>query len=314
VLQLRAYGPLRTLTEVGRILADTGRASRLTLTPGVHPDHGQLSGDVRRDDADGVLEFLTGQGVAPGDISVVALDDFGPGRPARGTTTLIWADMLGQARSNARPVARYLAFMVIAGVIAGYGVITVNETLIVGAMAVSPDTLPVTAACVGLVDRRWRLVGRALVTLAVGLASTGLAALLITRSVSLLGLLPNGFAIGTSDLSGLVSVGTGTVGVALAAGVAAMLALETRASAAVGVAISVTTIPAAAYLGVAGAAGAMDKVWGALAVLGVNVAMLLVGGTATLAVQRLLRPRGRFPDAPVGGTPRDTAAGGEAES
>jgi hypothetical protein len=38
---------------------------------------------------------------------------------------------------------------------------------------------------------------------------------------------------------------------AFAAGVAVMLSLETRARAAVGVAISVTTIPAAAYLGVA---------------------------------------------------------------
>ena len=34
-----------------------------------------------------------------------------------------------------------------------------------------------------------------------------------------------------------------------------MLALETRASAAVGVAVSVTTIPAAAYLGVAAGLG-----------------------------------------------------------
>ena len=60
--------------------------------------------------------------------------------------------MLGQARRNARPVARYLVFMIVAGVIAAYGVIEVNSILIVGAMAVSPDVLPVTAACVGLVE------------------------------------------------------------------------------------------------------------------------------------------------------------------
>jgi len=314
VLQLHVYGPLRTLTVVGRELERTDRARRVTLTAGVRPDHGLLSGDIGRDDADRVLEFLTGHGLAPGDVSVVALDDFGPGRPVQGSTTLIWADMLGQARRNARPVARYLAFMVVAGVIAGYGVITVNETLIVGAMAVSPDTLPVTAACVGVVDRRWRLVGRALVTLAVGLAVTGVAAFVITRSVSAVGLLPDGFVVGSSELSGLVSIGTGTVGVALAAGVAAMLALETRAASAVGVAISVTTIPAAAYLGVAGAVGAMDKVWGALAVLGVNVAMLLIGGTATLTVQRLMRRRGTFPPAlPVGGETPDSGVADDKE-
>jgi hypothetical protein len=55
-----------------------------------------------------------------------------------------------------------------------------------------------------------------------------------------------------------------------------VLALETRASSAVGVAISVTTIPASAYLGVAGV-GDESRALGALAVLGVNVAMLLVG-------------------------------------
>jgi hypothetical protein len=76
--------------------------------------------------------------------------------------------------------------------------------------------------------------------------------------------------------------------VALAAGVAGMLAVETRAGAAVGVGISITTIPAAAYLGVAAGDGELDKVWGALAVLGTNVALLLLGGTATLLVQRRL--------------------------
>ena len=71
-----------------------------------------------------------------------------------------------------------------------------------------------------------------------------------------------------------------------------MLALETRASSAVGVAISVTTIPAAAYFGVALAVTEMQKAGGALAVLGVNVSMLLAGGTATLLAQRWLRRRG----------------------
>ncbi|HKE65460.1 MAG TPA: DUF389 domain-containing protein [Micromonosporaceae bacterium] len=78
---------------------------------------------------------------------------------------------------------------------------------------------------------------------------------------------------------------------ALAAGIAATLSFETRASAAVGVAISVTTIPAAAYVGVAIAVGQPGKAGGALSVLGVNVAMLLVGGSAVLAVQRWLNRR-----------------------
>jgi hypothetical protein len=66
----------------------------------------------------------------------------------------------------------------------------------------------------------------------------------------------------------------------------AILALETRASASVGVAISVTTIPASAYLGVAAGVGEESEALGALLVLAINVAMLIAGGCATLLVQR----------------------------
>ena len=89
----------------------------------------------------------------------------------------------------------------------------------------------------------------------------------------------------------LTTVNDETIAVALAAGVAGMLALETRASSGVGVAISVTTIPAAAYLGVAVGLGEIGNVGGALAVLGTNVAMLVLGASATLMVQRALRRR-----------------------
>jgi len=54
------------------------------------------------------------------------------------------------------------------------------------------------------------------------------------------------------------------------------------------VAISVTTIPASAYLGVAAGVGEVSKALGALLVLGINVTMLLVGGCLTLLVQRRL--------------------------
>jgi uncharacterized membrane protein len=105
------------------------------------------------------------------------------------------------------------------------------------------------------------------------------------------GLLPSSFHVGENGLSGLTTVNSATVVVAFAAGIAGMLALETRASAAVGVAISVTTIPASAYLGVASGVGEVDKAAGALAVLGINVGMLLVGGSLTLLVQRAVGAR-----------------------
>lgn len=291
MLQLRVFGPSEALTHIGRRLDTDGAARNVALAPGVRAGCVLLTAEVAPDAADEVLETLLRGGMVREDIALARLDELAPMAPGRSSRSLIWADMLGQARANARPIARFLVFMVAAGVIAAYGVIEANTILIVGAMAVSPDLLPVTAACVGLASRRARLVGRALVTLAVGLAATGTAAALLTAALDLLGILPSGFHVGESALSGLTTVNDATIVVAFAAGVAGMLALETRASAAVGVGISITTIPAAAYLGVATAVGETTKALGALAVLGVNVAMLLLAGTLTLVVQRRLASR-----------------------
>ena len=72
-------------------------------------------------------------------------------------------------------------------------------------------------------------------------------------------------------MASFASVGVGTVGVALAAGVAGVLAFESRAGAAVGVAISVTTIPAAAMAGVAAGLADWPQALGGLVLLGVNL-------------------------------------------
>jgi uncharacterized hydrophobic protein (TIGR00271 family) len=286
MLFLRVYSTTATLGEIAEGLDQQGSARHVTLAPGVRSGHALLTAEVHPESADPVLEFLVSSGVAEDDIALARLDEIAPVGSAHPATSLIWADVLGQARQNARPVAVYLAFTIAAGVIAGFGVIEVNSILIVGAMAVSPDMLPISAACAGLVSRRGRLVRRALVTLCVGLGVSCLAAGLVTVALDLLNRLPANFELGEAALSGLTTVDVSTIGVAVAAGVAGILALETRASSAVGVAISVTTIPAAAYLGVAAGVGEEDKAWGALAVLGVNVAVLLMAGTLTLLVQR----------------------------
>jgi len=209
----------------------------------------------------------------------------------RSNGSVVWADLLSQAGANARPLARYLVFMAAAGIIAAFGVIYDNGILIVGAMAISPDTLPVTATCTGLVVRRWALAGRAFATLTIGLAFAGVVAGAMTLALNALELLPAGFEIGQPSLQGLTMVNISTPIVALAAGVAAVLALETRSSSSVGVAISVTTIPASAYLGVAAGVGESAKAAGALLVLGIDVAMLIVGGCGLLLVQQSLGRR-----------------------
>jgi hypothetical protein len=99
-------------------------------------------------------------------------------------------------------------------------------------------------------------------------------------------LIPSGFNPDATVLGSLTRVNDETIMVALAAGFAGMLALETRASSAVGVAISVTTIPAAAYLGISVGLGRSGDAGGALAVLGTNVAMMVLGASTALLFQR----------------------------
>jgi len=224
---------------------------------------------------------------------LLRLDAIGPAAAQRPLASVMWADLLSQAGANARPLARYLVFMAAAGVIAAFGVIYANSTLIVGAMAISPDLLPITAATTALVLARWALARRALVTLIVGLGFASVVGGVMTFVLNALNLLPTGLEPNqTGFLDGLVTVNISTPLVALAAGVAGILALETRASSAVGVAISVTTIPAAAMLGVAAGLGKTSQALGALGVLGVNVAMMLVGGSLTLIAQRAMGQRG----------------------
>jgi uncharacterized hydrophobic protein (TIGR00271 family) len=294
MLHLRVFGAASVMERVADSVSALPGAEHVTRTDAGNGDGQALvTADVDPDAADRALETLSALGIPAEDVWLLRLEGLQPGRRGRrpGSSAVVWADLLGQAGEQARPVARFLVLMAVAGVIAAYGVFYGNSILIVGAMAVSPDFLPIAATCIGLVARRPRLVGRALWTLIAGLATAGVFAGVITVLLDALNLLPSSFALGENGLSGLTTVNSSTVVVALVAGVAGILALETRASAAVGVAISVTTIPASAYLGVAAGVGDIGKASGALAVLGINVAMLLAGGSLTLMTQQALTRR-----------------------
>jgi uncharacterized hydrophobic protein (TIGR00271 family) len=256
---------------------------------------GVIAADVEEEAADAVVALLAFHDVPAEDYVLAHLDVIAPQgtrqRDLAGHSGPAWVEVLGEARANARPVGRYLTLMGVAGVLAALGVIDRNVILVIGAMAVSPDLLPICAICVGLVDRRVRLVGRATVTLLVGLALATVTATVVTWALDLGDALPDDFALGHGVLGTLATVDAFTVLVALAAGIAGVLAFQTRASAAIGVAISVTTIPASAYLGVGIGLGEFAKARGAVGVLAVNVGCIVLSGTATLLLQRLAARR-----------------------
>jgi uncharacterized hydrophobic protein (TIGR00271 family) len=287
VLQLRVYGEPPLMAEVAERLRAVSGARHVSLVDTTAERASLVTADVRAAAADPALAALAELGVPPADIALVHLDTISLEAGAGEASALIWADVLGQARTQARAPARYLVLMASAGVIAGLAVINDSPTLIVGAMAISPDLLPVTAACTGLVFGRSALVRRGLLALAAGLATAGLLAVAVGGLLDAFDALPKGFSLHEFSAA-QTHVNVTTIVVAFAAGVAGMLAVETRASSAVGVAISVTTIPATAYLGVALGIGEFRTSMSALGVLGANVAMMLAGGSLALLVQRLL--------------------------
>lgn len=292
MLRVEVFGESGEMAAVARHLDAFDGVSRVTIVEALRSGHVVVSGSVRPTAADALLHELDRLGVAQSTVTLTRLEVVGQvTSPAE--TSLVWADVLAAAWHNARPLGRYLVFMFAAGIVACYGVLELNGILIVGAMAVSPDLLPITAIGVGLVGRNAHLATRALATLLLGIAVTAVAAATLTLVLDSFDLVPNGFGLTAAGdaLGGLTTVSDETIIVAFVAGVAGMLAIETRASYGVGVAVSVTTIPAAAYFGVATGIGKASQALGAVAVLGMNVTMMAVGASSALVVQRAMRRR-----------------------
>ena len=270
------------------------------IVGGVTRDGGEeaIGADVRPGSADELFRRLEHLDIDPDSITLVRESTVGPVARrgagswfAHGQYALVWAEAVDTARENAMLTPRYCLLMVTAGVIATYGIILRNPILIIGAMAVSPDLMPLSAFCIGLVSRRPRLALRGATILVIGLTIAGATAWalswLLLKAGAYDGLLSSGEA-----LAGIVTgMSSGTVMVAFTAGCVGMLAFQTRASTAVGVAISVTTIPAVAFAGVAAGTGEFGRGQSALLVLLVNVIMLFMGGLITLLLQRAIGRR-----------------------
>jgi uncharacterized hydrophobic protein (TIGR00271 family) len=301
VLRLRSSVDAERASHFGAALRQLDGVKRIVQHPNEEegPACVVFVADVEPAAADRLVVAIAELGIPLDDYILERVDVVAPERRHLGGAGNLggfaWVEVMGQARANSRPLARYLALISVAAVIAGLGVIKSSSILIVGAMAVSPDLLPICATCVGIVARRRRLAGRASVTLTLGLTLVIVVAALMTWALKGVGFLASDFSIHSSTLSDLAHTDYSTVLIALAAGVAAILSFETRASAAVGVAISVTTIPASAYLGVAIGAGGSESSLGALVVLVVNVGLLIVSGSLTLVFQRWLAGRSRAP-------------------
>ncbi len=294
MLRLRVGADAETKDKVVGHLGEIDGVHRVTAMPEACDGEWVVAADLSPSAADSVLEVFHELHISHEDFVMLRQDliapGMGPGSSTSGEGDFAWVEIVGEARANARPIARYVMLMMVAGVVAGLGVITDNSILIIGAMAVSPDLLPLCATSVGLVSRRFRLAGRSFVTLLIGMGLVMLVAMVMSFLLELLGILDPGNTDYLGSLNGLARADYVTVLVAASAGVAAILSFETRAANAVGVAISVTTVPASAFFGVALAFGEPDRAWGALEVLAINLSLLVLAGSLTLVLQRRFAP------------------------
>jgi uncharacterized hydrophobic protein (TIGR00271 family) len=175
------------------------------------------------------------------------------------------------------------------------GIYQDSPILIVGAMVVGPEFGPIAALCVALVQRRRKLALRSARALIVGFPLAITATFVMALVFNATSVVPSDFDQNGHGVGNVIANPDFLAFfVALCAGTAGMLSLSTAKSGAlIGVLISVTTIPAAANIGVTAAFGDWENWRGSIAQLAINGAAILLAGTTTLAVQKLLYDRRR---------------------
>jgi uncharacterized hydrophobic protein (TIGR00271 family) len=206
---------------------------------------------------------------------------------------VIWEEVTERTSEESSLSGSFLIFMTLAGLIASVGIYLDSPILIVGAMVVGPEFGPIAGVCVALVDRQADLAARSFAALIVGFPLAILAVIASSLVFKATSITPDDFTQASHALSRTIANPDFFAAfVAFCAGVAGMLSLTTAKSGAlIGVLISVTTIPAAANVGVAAAYGDWGAFWGSLSQLGLNIASLLLAGTLTLVVQHALFER-----------------------
>jgi uncharacterized hydrophobic protein (TIGR00271 family) len=217
----------------------------------------------------------------------------------------VWEVVDANIRANATYPFSFFLLLLCAGLLAAAGILDNSQILIVAAMVVGPEYSAILGAALGITQRHRRPVRRGMVALAVGFSLAIVSCWLLGLVIRGLDLTPRDFTLGFRPVSALISEpDTFSILVAVIAGVVGVVSiLQSRVSALIGVFISVTTIPAAASMGISAAYGEWHDAWGATEQLLLNVVILLVVGVVALILQR------RFWDARTRRGPIDPAEG-----
>lgn len=299
MLHLRLITPSDRTDDVVRLIEGTVGTAHLVVLPGAarNPAGDVVMCDVAREAGDELIGRLREAGLdRTGSIAVENIDLSLSKRadkaeeeaPGEGADAVLWEQLRDATHEESTLNVTYLAFLTVATMLAACGVMLDNAILIVGAMAVGPEFGPLAGISTALVERAPHLVWRSLWALLAGFA----AAMIMTAGFSWLmdvfGLFsksmveadrPNTAFIWQPDWMSFV--------VAFLAGIAGTLSLTSAKSGAlIGVAISVTTVPAAANAAVALSYTDYSQTWGSTKQLLFNLLGIVVAGTLTLLAQK----------------------------
>jgi uncharacterized hydrophobic protein (TIGR00271 family) len=306
MIHLRIITPPDRTDAVAGVLDGSPSVVNIITLPGAarRPAGDVILCDVAREDASVILDELRQLGVAAdGSISLELIDTsigrhaleaerHAPGAPS---DAVVWEEVEQRTSESVELSGVFLLFMVLSAVLASVAIFLDSAILMVGAMVVGPEFGPIAGVCVALVQRRHDLAKRSGVALALGFPLAVAGAFVAAVLFRATGLAEDTFSTDEHALAHLISSpDVFSAIVAVCAGAAGMLSLTTAKSGALlGVLISVTTIPAAANIGVAATYGDWDAWRGSVAQLAINLAAILVAGTIVLAVQRVLYDRRR---------------------
>lgn len=294
MLHLRVLCPAERTAAVRTLMLDEPGATHVTVSIGaaLEPEGDVLEAAVTRECADRVLAALTDLeidrvgGITLESIDTVlsasatAAEEAVPGDPA---DAVIWEELVSRTGEDSRLTVSFLAFLTIACVLAAIGAVTNSPVTVVGAMVLGPEFGPLAALAVGIVLHRADLLRSSALALGVGfpvaVAVTALAALVFRAT----GLLDTSKPVDTSQVDFIYEVGPFSLIIALLAGAAGILSLTSAKSGAlVGVFISVTTVPAAAFVAVAAVEGEWQRALSSLVQLIVNLVGIVVAAAAVL--------------------------------
>jgi uncharacterized hydrophobic protein (TIGR00271 family) len=299
LLHMRVVSPAHFSQEVEAILSRQPGATNIVVLPGVarDPSGDLFQADLARECVQQVVNELRELGIdRDGSISWRTVDTaIGAGMqraeraaPGEGADAILWDEVVASTGEDSTLTWTFMAFMVLACILAAIGVATDSPITIVGAMVVGPEFGPLAGIAVGLRLHRRNAVRRGITALVVGFAG----AIAVTAAVASLWRVTG--LVTTHDLG--VSTGTEfiyqpgwfSIITALVAGAAGTLSLTSAKSAAlVGVFISVTTIPAAGN-------GALALVFGRFHDAAGSALQLLINLTGIiLAAYLVLLARGR---------------------